>query len=242
MARTWALIFLASSAALRPPPRLRVVRAALSSSPDEDHDAELRRLETHAAEMAETARAHAAKVKELQQELEEALTASASASRELERAETLLRQEASRVERAARSRERRNAERERVAFDPSSGGRSGTVSNGWNHESGGGYVPDGLTPEEWRSRQAAERAPRSGLGAWGSRVGGASEPPRGDLLASPTIWTNPSAAFNEFAVESTGPAQERAPHYLDADSEDSEEASEEDSEEDAELEEAREEN
>ena len=61
----------------------------------------------------------------------------------------------------------------------------------------GSYVPDGLSAEEWAELQARERAPREDLGSWGSKVGGESEPQRGDLMSQPTIWTDPAKFFRE---------------------------------------------
>ena len=85
----------------------------------------------------------------------------------------------------------------------------------------GSYVPDGLSAEEWAELQARERAPKGDLGSWGSKVGGESEPQRGDLMSQPTIWTNPSAFFNERAVgEPTIQSDESRPNIFDLDDED----------------------
>ena len=85
----------------------------------------------------------------------------------------------------------------------------------------GAYVPDGLSAEEWAEVQARERAPKGDLGSWGSKVGGESEPQRGDLMSQPTIWTNPSAFFNERAVgEPTIQSDESRPNIFDLDDED----------------------
>ena len=85
----------------------------------------------------------------------------------------------------------------------------------------GSYVPDGLSAEEWAKVQARERAPKGDLGSWGSKVGGESEPQRGDLMSQPTIWTNPSAFFNERAVgEPTIQSDESRPNIFDLDDED----------------------
>ena len=85
----------------------------------------------------------------------------------------------------------------------------------------GSYVPDGLSAEEWAELQARERAPREDLGKWGSAVGGESEPQRGDLMSQPTIWTNPSAFFNERAVgEQSIQSDESRPNIFDLDDED----------------------
>ena len=82
----------------------------------------------------------------------------------------------------------------------------------------GSYVPDGLSAEEWAEVQARERAPREDLGKWGSAVGGESEPQRGDLMSQPTIWTNPSAFFNERVVgEPTIQSDESRPNIFDLD-------------------------
>ena len=82
----------------------------------------------------------------------------------------------------------------------------------------GAYVPDGLSAEEWAALQARERAPKGDLGSWGSKVGGESEPQRGDLMSQPTIWTNPSAFFNERAVgEPTIQSDESRPNVFDLD-------------------------
>ena len=82
----------------------------------------------------------------------------------------------------------------------------------------GSYVPDGLSAEEWAELQARERAPREDLGSWGSKVGGESEPQRGDLMSQPTIWTNPSAFFNERVVgEPTIQSDESRPNIFDLD-------------------------
>ena len=82
----------------------------------------------------------------------------------------------------------------------------------------GSYVPDGLSAEEWAEVQARERAPREDLGSWGSKVGGESEPQRGDLMSQPTIWTNPSAFFNERVVgEPTIQSDESRPNIFDLD-------------------------
>ena len=82
----------------------------------------------------------------------------------------------------------------------------------------GAYVPDGLSAEEWAEVQARERAPKGDLGSWGSKVGGESEPQRGDLMSQPTIWTNPSAFFNERAVgEPTIQSDESRPNIFDLD-------------------------
>jgi len=82
----------------------------------------------------------------------------------------------------------------------------------------GSYVPDGLSAEEWAEVQARERAPKGDLGSWGSKVGGESEPQRGDLMSQPTIWTNPSAFFNERAVgEPTIQSDESRPNIFDLD-------------------------
>ena len=59
-----------------------------------------------------------------------------------------------------------------------------------------GYVPDGLTPEQYAAIKAQERNAKN-LGAWGSKVGGASGPQRGDLMSQPTIWTDPAKFFRE---------------------------------------------
>ena len=84
----------------------------------------------------------------------------------------------------------------------------------------GSYVPDGLSTEEWAEVQARERAPREDLGSWGSKVGGESEPQRGDLMSQPTIWTNPSAFFNERAVgEQSIQSDESRPNIFDLDDE-----------------------
>ena len=80
------------------------------------------------------------------------------------------------------------------------------------------YVPDGLSAEEWAELQARERAPKGNLGSWGSKVGGESEPQRGDLMSQPTIWTNPSAFFNERVVgEPTIQSDESRPNIFDLD-------------------------
>ena len=82
----------------------------------------------------------------------------------------------------------------------------------------GAYVPDGLSAEEWAELQARERAPKGDLGSWGSKVGGESEPQRGDLMSQPTIWTNPSAFFNERAVgEPSIQSDESRPNIFDLD-------------------------
>ena len=82
----------------------------------------------------------------------------------------------------------------------------------------GSYVPDGLSAEEWAEFQARERAPKGDLGSWGSKVGGESEPQRGDLMSQPTIWTNPSAFFNERAVgEQSIQSDESRPNIFDLD-------------------------
>ena len=81
----------------------------------------------------------------------------------------------------------------------------------------GSYVPDGLTADEWAELQARERAPREDLGSWGSKVGGESEPQRGDLMSQPTIWTNPSAFFNERVDEPTIQSDESRPNIFDLD-------------------------
>ena len=87
----------------------------------------------------------------------------------------------------------------------------------------GSYVPDGLSAEEWAEVQARERAPKGDLGSWGSKVGGESEPQRGDLMSQPTIWTNPSAFFNERAVgEPTIQSDESRPNIFDLDEDESE--------------------
>ena len=87
----------------------------------------------------------------------------------------------------------------------------------------GSYVPDGLSAEEWAELQARERAPKGDLGSWGSKVGGESEPQRGDLMSQPTIWTNPSAFFNERAVgEPTIQSDESRPNIFDLDEDESE--------------------
>jgi len=85
----------------------------------------------------------------------------------------------------------------------------------------GSYVPDGLSAEEWAELQARERAPKGDLGSWGSKVGGESEPQRGDLMSQPTIWTNPSAFFNERVVgEPSIQSDESRPNIFDLDDED----------------------
>ena len=85
----------------------------------------------------------------------------------------------------------------------------------------GSYVPDGLSAEEWAELQARERAPKGDLGSWGSKVGGESEPQRGDLMSQPTIWTNPSAFFNERVVgEPSIQSDESRPNIFDLDEED----------------------
>ena len=83
----------------------------------------------------------------------------------------------------------------------------------------GSYVPDGLSAEEWAELQARERAPKGDLGSWGSKVGGESEPQRGDLMSQPTIWTNPSAFFNERVPEGepTIQSDESRPNIFDLD-------------------------
>ena len=83
----------------------------------------------------------------------------------------------------------------------------------------GSYVPDGLSAEEWAELQARERAPKGDLGSWGSKVGGESEPQRGDLMSQPTIWTNPSAFFNERVVGEPESIQsdESRPNIFDLD-------------------------
>ena len=82
----------------------------------------------------------------------------------------------------------------------------------------GAYVPDGLSAEEWAEVQARERAPKGDLGSWGSKVGGESETQRGDLMSQPTIWTNPSAFFNERAVgEQSIQSDESRPNIFDLD-------------------------
>ena len=87
----------------------------------------------------------------------------------------------------------------------------------------GSYVPDGLSAEEWAELQARERAPREDLGKWGSAVGGESEPQRGDLMSQPTIWTNPSAFFNERVVgEPSIQSDESRPNIFDLDEDESE--------------------
>ena len=87
----------------------------------------------------------------------------------------------------------------------------------------GSYVPDGLSAEEWAELQARERAPKGDLGSWGSKVGGESEPQRGDLMSQPTIWTNPSAFFNERVVgEPTIQSDESRPNIFDLDEDESE--------------------
>ena len=86
----------------------------------------------------------------------------------------------------------------------------------------GSYVPDGLSAEEWAELQARERAPREDLGSWGSKVGGESEPQRGDLMSQPTIWTNPSAFFNERVVgEPSIQSDESRPNIFDLDEDES---------------------
>ena len=87
----------------------------------------------------------------------------------------------------------------------------------------GSYVPDGLSAEDWAELQARERAPKGDLGSWGSKVGGESEPQRGDLMSQPTIWTNPSAFFNERVVgEPTIQSDESRPNIFDLDEDESE--------------------
>ena len=82
----------------------------------------------------------------------------------------------------------------------------------------GSYVPDGLTADEWAEVQARERAPKGDLGSWGSKVGGESETQRGDLMSQPTIWTNPSAFFNERVVgEPAIQSDESRPNIFDLD-------------------------
>jgi muconolactone delta-isomerase len=86
----------------------------------------------------------------------------------------------------------------------------------------GSYVPDGLSAEEWAELQARERAPKGDLGSWGSKVGGESEPQRGDLMSQPTIWTNPSAFFNERVVgEPSIQSDESRPNIFDLDEDES---------------------
>jgi muconolactone delta-isomerase len=85
----------------------------------------------------------------------------------------------------------------------------------------GSYVPDGLSADEWAELQARERAPKGDLGKWGSAVGGESEPQRGDLMSQPTIWTNPSAFFNErVAGEPSIQSDESRPNIFDLADED----------------------
>ena len=87
----------------------------------------------------------------------------------------------------------------------------------------GSYVPDGLSAEEWAELQARERAPKGDLGSWGSKVGGESEPQRGDLMSQPTIWTNPSAFFNERVMgEPSIQSDESRPNIFDLDEDESE--------------------
>ena len=86
----------------------------------------------------------------------------------------------------------------------------------------GMYVPDGLSAEDWAELQARERAPKGDLGSWGSKVGGESEPQRGDLMSQPTIWTNPSAFFNERVVgEPSIQSDESRPNIFDLDEDES---------------------
>jgi len=81
-----------------------------------------------------------------------------------------------------------------------------------------GYVPDGLTAAQFAEVQAKDRARTAGkdLGAWGSKVGGASGPQRGDIMSQPTIWTNPAKFFREDQKLPYAPAQsdESRPNIL----------------------------
>ena len=188
----------------------------------DEEAAELRRLTAHAADLEAVALAAQERVAALRSEMEDALASSAAASRELERAQTAVQRETTRLARAARSKSSRRRG-ESPAGDIAAGGYSrGRPSNGWRHGDGA-YVPEGLTPEQWREIQAKERGPTAGLGAWGS-AGNPSAPPRGDLMATPSIWTDPSSFFNERNAAPPGPAQERAPNIFDVDDDEEEEA------------------
>ena len=72
-----------------------------------------------------------------------------------------------------------------------------------------GYVPDGLTKEQYAAIKAKEQK-STNLGAWGSKVGGASGPQRGDLMSQPTIWTDPAKFFREDQKPTYTPAQSDA--------------------------------
>ena len=68
-----------------------------------------------------------------------------------------------------------------------------------------GYVPDGLSAAEYAEITRREAGgDGSNLGRWGSREN-PSGPARGDVFATPSLWTDPALFFREVGVEPTQP-------------------------------------
>jgi len=68
-----------------------------------------------------------------------------------------------------------------------------------------GYVPDGLTREEYASIKQEEAALESSrnYGAWGPRFAASNEPPPGDWFVMPQLWTKGAVEFPTSSAKDT---------------------------------------
>ena len=80
-----------------------------------------------------------------------------------------------------------------------------------------GYVPDGLSAAEYAEITRREAGgDGSNLGRWGSREN-PSGPARGDVLATPSLWTDPALFFREVGVQPTPPQDDGTRPRVDDD-------------------------
>lgn len=190
-----------------------------------EEDAEFARLSLAVQDAEAEYAARTSAVDRLRQEMEDAMQAVATSRRTLSDARTLLSRVSKERERAARSAAKRAAVEARKnaisGEDIAAGGYNGRGRRQkLSESSGASYVPDGLTPEEWERRKEDERPVNTNLGAWGSKVGGPSEPQPGDIMSRPNLWTDPAAYFQESRIETYEPAQETPPSIYDVDVDD----------------------
>ena len=79
-----------------------------------------------------------------------------------------------------------------------------------------GYVPDGLSAAEYAEIRRREAGGATDLGRWGSRAN-PSGPARGDVLATPSLWTDPALFFREVGVQPTPPQDDGTRPRVDDD-------------------------
>ena len=80
-----------------------------------------------------------------------------------------------------------------------------------------GYVPDGLSAAEYAEITRREAGgDGSNLGRWGSREN-PSGPARGDVFATPSLWTDPALFFREVGVQPTPPQDDGTRPRVDDD-------------------------